>query len=123
MNGWQTCEYRVLARAQQVIQDFGWIQGEGGDTEIGFCALGALKIAVCDLWGVAPWQPNSESIGAAMFAQGRGRLAAKLDNAVWTLNGLVGNVDIVQWNDVSGRTQAEVLGLFDQAKQVFWPDK
>lgn len=91
----------VLRRAEQVIGERGWCQG---DYEIDgrVCAEGAINVAVCgSAWGAAEDEPDAEQL--AHFA---GR----------ALGEHVG-MFVVNWNDDDGRTQAEVRAALLAAAQ------
>ena len=45
---------QVLRNAANLIDEFGWIQGNAGNREVGFCAIGALsEVCVGDNYGLA----------------------------------------------------------------------
>ena|SRR5690606_11551681 len=85
----------VLRRSRELIEEFGWIQGNYGSKEVGFCSAGAI----CECEGEGFPEPAVEDACDAF------------DDAV-DGDGYYGTVS---FNDAPGRTKEEVLKMFDQA--------
>lgn len=79
---------RALVEAAELLDSVGWIQHDGGNSKIGFCALGAL---------------NLTALGWNMFNNCKLSLARAMGTASYK---------IVEWNDKPGRTKEEVLAAF-----------
>jgi hypothetical protein len=88
---------RVLSVAKGLVAN-GWIQGELYDDHGNYCVMGALYEAEATDRGFA--DALVSLCGAA---------------AVDCVNSGVGKHPIADWNDAPGRTQAEVVALFDRA--------
>jgi hypothetical protein len=79
----------ILKLAKQRIEKYGWIQGNFGDEQCGFCSAGAFL----DIYA------NGEKV-ETYWAR------LKLQRLVGAL---------LSWNDAPGRTKEEVLAAFDKA--------
>lgn len=91
----------LLRDARKLIEKHGWIQGDWGGYEDGFCALGALNRA------------DNE------FANKHGGgLLVGWWRACWLLSQTVGNAPVMQWNDTPGRTKEEVIDAFKKAQKL-----
>lgn len=89
----------VLMDAKAAIIEHGWITGALGNTEKGFCIAGAL----------------AHVLGGNTLVMLDTDKLSKFRNVVRKLANLVGQTTISGWNDHPGRTQQEVLDLFDTA--------
>jgi hypothetical protein len=86
----------VLLRAADLLEEFGWCQGEFGSKEDGsFCLYGAVDTAHSDLTGKPGWAPREFGI----FLHKR-------------LGGCA------SWNDDPGRTKAEVVARLREAAEA-----
>lgn len=68
----------------QLIEKYGWIQGEGGDKEVGFCTVGAM----------------SEVTRGRSYLPLLTKIHEKIDGCA------------VRWNDDSERTKQDVISMF-----------
>lgn len=84
---------RVATYAAEVVERYGWVQGEAGGKNRGFCLLGALDYAIYHSGMDVVRQQNTW------------RLTKKL------LNELLQTSLLVPWNDAPGRTAGEVTHL------------
>lgn len=82
---------KVLLEAVKTIEQFGWIQGEGGTDIRGYCMLGAM---------------HSAALGWNIFNKCKLPVAKVLN---------VSTHSIDKWNDTPGRTKEEVLAVFRKA--------
>lgn len=96
---------QVLQTARKFLDDYGWIQGDYGHEDIGFCAIGAIWTAV---WKFFPRGTGEQRERGGRLA---GRAAKQLkDSIAWPFSST-----LASWNDEPGRTKEEVLALFDSA--------
>ena len=101
-------EFHVLTKAQDVLREYGWRQGNGEDERSEYCILDAVNKATEVLWGpdLCTEDEHYSRSGEAFYT------------CVRTLDTLAkerGVRSIVSWNDETGRTQQEVLDLLAQA--------
>lgn len=82
----------ILSAAADLIEEHGWVQGEYGDEEYGFCAMGAVYVA------------------ASYSATDRDR-----GNAVNRLAASVGYNAVVYWNDSIAQSKEEVITALRKA--------
>jgi hypothetical protein len=68
----------------QLIRRYGWVQGDYGGKDCGYCIVGAL---------------TEGGVGSMDFA--------------YTIADKIGGMHIVDWNDAPGRTVNEVLALLE----------
>jgi len=83
---------QVLRKAKGLIRKHGWVQRVFGNSETGYCVMGAIRRA-------------SPALGVG----GRDAFANALPSH---MRGIVGPT---AWNDAPRRTKAEVLRAFDKA--------
>jgi hypothetical protein len=50
-------------KAYEVLEKYGWIKGQDGSTQTGFCAIGAIKKAYREKAAIAMLQKLRESVG------------------------------------------------------------
>lgn len=84
---------RVATYAAEVIERFGWVQGETGGRNRGFCLLGALDHAIYHSGMDVVRQQN-------MWHRTKSLIHELLQTSL-----------LAQWNDASGRTAGEVTHL------------
>lgn len=82
-----------LLAAKQYLIDFGWLQGYLVDTKGRTCMIGALQ------------KVNGQTRHSTYF----------LWKAISIESRERGRTDVINWNDVEGRTFDEVLAAFDRA--------
>ena len=101
-------EFNVLARAQDVLREYGWRQGNGDDERSEYCILDAVNKATEVLWGpdLRRGDANYSRSIEAFYSSRRTLDDLALDR---------GFGSIVSWNDKTGRTQQEVFDLLAQA--------
>ena len=95
----------IATRAAQLIRSHGWVQHWFGNTDTGFCLLGACVHAL-DESGESTWSamtPVSQALSGALFPT----------DDFWITKTEV-DWEVSRWNDKPGRTKAEVLDLLDQ---------
>lgn len=95
-----------LKEARHKIILFGWIKGDYGRDDCGYCAAGAIKYSInSDDWGYLG--SGSRALKELCVT------LAETDFKTGFGSGLA--VDIVStYNDMRGRTQDQVIALFDQ---------
>lgn len=91
----------LLVSAKNLILTDGWIQGDYGDSESGFCILGAVSAA---------YDEAALDDDGAVAREACKRLQA-------TLSDLGFVTSVAAWNDRDGRTEQQVLDLLDTAAQ------
>ena len=91
----------ILQEARAALAVYGWRQGELGDCESGFCALGALVYADYKYRAVTASEPHIHS--PAYWAAAR------------ILRDVAQYANIVSWNDRDDQTQDQVMRAFDFA--------
>ena len=84
-----------LEASRDIIEKYGWIQGDLGNTEQGFCMMGAID----------------QHIHTEEHDSNPGRFY----RAYKTLRLVIGHNHISEWNDKEGRTKEEVITAFNQA--------
>lgn len=82
----------ILSAAADLIEEHGWVQGEYGDEEYGFCVMGAVYAATAE------------------HATDRDR-----GNAVNRLAGSLGYNAVVYWNDSIAKSKEEVITALRKA--------
>jgi hypothetical protein len=102
----KTSEYLTAAR-ERVAE--GWVQGIFEDYRGYVCTTGALRRA-----------EENHNIQPGTYAEGRAVLVNKILEeypvGMWTLLASEGSlISIPVWNDHKGRTQQEVLNMFDKS--------
>lgn len=92
----------LLRRAKGVLEEYGWIQGDIGHCERGFCAYGALDHAsratdtpFTDFW------PARKAVTSAVLDLSAG-----------------GSFGIANYNDDAGRTVEDIYAMFDKAIEI-----
>ena len=82
-------------KAYKVIQKYGWVQGDYGNTKDGFCIIGALRYA-------GSWK----------------RLARKVGKVLDVPADPIMQGYISDWNDNPVRTKKEVIALLKKVEGV-----
>jgi len=91
----------ILARTVEILETDGWCQGLYTDPSTGaHCLLSALNKAFSEL----PYGPCDA-------------LKARTET-ITAIRQLISTPSIMLWNDVSGRTKQEVLGLLERAQAI-----
>ena len=101
-------EFNVLTKAQDVLREYGWRQGNGEDERSGYCVLDAVDKATEVLWGAGLCEKDENYY----------RSLEAFYTCIRTLDVLVEGRElssIVSWNDKNGRTQQEVLDMLARA--------
>ena len=97
-------DVRILEGSIEALEEYGWTQGTMGNTEVGYCATGAVSRAGrIECHGDITYQEHCRIDLTVMGALRR--LSHKL-------NTLGYDPAIVRFNDHIGRTRAEVLRIF-----------
>ena len=106
-----TDEVQLLRKAQEVLIEFGWTQGTGGE-EQGFCALGAVNKAARLLWGDDRWHHDQRHVTTFHDA-----LAP-----VHELARKAGYKNIIAYNDNPNTTERKVRNIFRKAAEQLAED-
>lgn len=102
----------ILEKAAEIIDEFGWIQGQGGHEAVGYCAAGALHRATrCS---------NSHALRSAwpswmcmdIHEVVTDHLAREGGWSTQCNDELSGGRSLVLYNDTPGRTAADVTTAF-----------
>jgi hypothetical protein len=96
-----------LRAAKQLIIDKGWAQGVYQNEEGCFCMVGAVRVAM----GITAYDAQEgpmEPPEIRAIVRGLRGMGKPID---WS-------GDIIDWNDAPGRTEREVLELFDEAIRI-----
>ena len=108
----------LLRRAYGIICDYGWIQRDYGDPEMGFCPVGALAEAREELRDQARYDSESLQSGYYSALDALQELAVLRKRvALEGIKPVHGYVRIADWNDAPGRTRGEVLDMLAQAQR------
>lgn len=99
-------------KAYDVIEKYGFVQGKPGNTEIGFCLLGAVGYAA----GI--YEPGKKpDYRSAQFSA----VAHKATNLIITALALPARTDgqsavmtAIEWSEALGRTKEEIITLLRQ---------
>ena len=78
-------------KPSDLIERYGWVQGQLGNTRIGFCLEGAIFE-----WEKTQWDKES------------------YESAYQSVYLALGSQNLVIWNDAPSRTKAEVLAVLRQ---------
>jgi hypothetical protein len=108
---------RDLTRARDKIAQH-WIQGAEvvplGGGKNGYCSIGALRFSILEDYGLT----RREAAPQHLFD----RVDHDAEVLVTAINELhpelYGNYDVIDFNDVTGRTQEEILEVFDRAIKI-----
>jgi hypothetical protein len=108
---------RDLTRARDKIAQH-WIQGAEvvplGGGEGGYCSVGALRFSILEEYGLT----RREAAPQHLF----NRCDHDAEVVELAINELYpeleGNYDLIDFNDYSGRTQAEFFEVFDRAIKI-----
>jgi len=115
-------DVQILTEARNKVADR-WIQGRDTDSIGGFCSIGAVRSAHMNYWvrehGSLP-EVIAEQMG---FNADQERVALHLNYAIRELypeyEGYGEDTSIIpDWNDADGRTQEQVLEMFDRALKI-----
>jgi len=93
-----------LISAKTKLMDHGWIQGDLGSRDEGYCIMGAMDAVSEDLME----NGTSDSDTWKQYMAAEKAVSAELNR-----QGLIGAIG--SWNDAGHRTQQEVLDLLDSA--------
>lgn len=94
---------RVLRKARELIKEYGWLQGEMGDAERGFCALGAV-------WEVTETYKHRQFVYQSALNFLRAAVPNPQDDD--------GRLAVPIYNDGGNRTRGEVLAVFRKAERL-----
>lgn len=98
----------ALQKSIDVIDHYGWIQGDIGSDRRGWCLIGAINRAV----------GRVDSIGHFHFARPKG-VDEEFRAAMGYLTSVPGLVwGVAEWNDTKGRTEDQVLEALIEAQRL-----
>jgi hypothetical protein len=89
----------TLKKGKEAIEKYGWIQGNMGRPNLGYCAMGAI---------------NDQRVSHVDYKSAIHALWVELPPGNYDESELSPH-PIAQWNDAEGRTKEEVLALYDKA--------
>ena len=90
-------ETKILTKAKEEIEKYGWIQNAHGDRRRGYCVIGALEAADPD-W--VDYDKHARALFSGVIPSG---VTEDKESR------------ILVWNDKPGRTKEDVLAAFDTA--------
>lgn len=105
-------EIDILRTAKNYIEQYGWIQGESGNKESGFCSLGAADRAGIDIFSE---KQGTDDLFSWVLPWGVMEKAANcLDDEARNR----GAISIVRYNDAPGRTKQDIIAVFNMAIEM-----
>lgn len=112
----------VLARAKQLIETHGWVQGDYGGEDCGFCLFGAIDEATerlaSDIQNAGGDAGGFRGMHGTYPAMRRLKSLLPMVSDPYDDEAVSAQQGVIQWNDTDGRSKEEVLALLTEALSV-----
>ena len=115
-------DVQILTEARNKIAGR-WIQGRDTDNVGGYCSIGAVRSAHLSYWLREHGSLSAVIADRVPFYDDQERVSLHLNYAIRELypeyEGYGEDTSIIpDWNDADGRTQEQVLEMFDRALKI-----